>query len=461
MTLTSRALSRTVSKAPRWQPVPSWQSGVPQPMQLNYLSFAKEGYGGNAIVYAALNEIMSSASEPSMMVRLGAEWTHDHPLLTLMNRPNPFMDRYSFTAAILMFYFISGNAYALKVRSGSGRVVELWILRPDRIRIVPDENNFIRRYDFSIGGDSGMGAVSVPLSVRDVIHWKKPHPFNDFYGLSPLQVIAPHIDTDNYIREFIKAYFTNAGIPGGMLTVKQSLSDAAKKEIRERFRSTFTGPSGWHELLLLDNAEAQFTPMTAQLGQRGLVVPELDEILEARLAMPFGVPLSLIGARLGMSSSSYGNRKSDREGFWDETLSPLYKEIAGPLNLSLVPEFTADEIAYDLTDVRALQPDFDAVSARIVKEVNGGVRSVQSAWQILNIKPPEPTETLLIPANLVPTPASVLEEAGKQGVQIPPPRVTERTQGDTAPSGDNGNAVLETPPPSSNGRTPASNGAKP
>ena len=72
-------------------------------------------------------------------------------------------------------------------------------------------------------------------------------------------------------------------------------------------------------------------PVLSQMGQRGLVVPELDEINEARLAMPFGVPLSIIGARLGMASSSYGNRKSDREGFWDETLSPLYKELAGPL----------------------------------------------------------------------------------------------------------------------------------
>lgn len=403
---TTRAVASVASKAPSWHPVPTYQSGMPQSMPLNYQAFAAEGYGGNEIVFAAIEEITTSASEPRLHVRKGKEWTHDSPVLSLMEHPNPFMDRYAFIAAILMYYHIAGNAYALKVRSRSGKVVELWLLRPDRVRIVPDAQKFIARYDYMIGGSE-----SVPLPVNDVVHWKKRNPLNDFYGMSPLQVIAPRIDTDNYMRAFIKAYFENAGVPSGILSVKQKLTQEDKDAIKNRFRG-FSGPAGWHELMVLDNTDATFTATTAQMGQRGLVVPELDEINEARIAMPFGVPLSIIGARLGMSSSSYGNRKSDREGFWDETLSPLYKEMAGPLNLSLLPEFSGvDEIAFDLSDVRALQEDVDKVHKRVTDDVNSGLM----AWEEgrlevgLPAKPPA-GYTIFVPTQVTAMPT---EDVGK------------------------------------------------
>lgn len=416
---TARSLGAVVNKAPSWQPVPTWQSGIAQPMALNYEAFAREGYGGNEIVFACVEEIRTSASEPRMMIRKGKEWAHDDRILTLMDRPNAFMDRYLFWSTILMHYHIAGNAYALKVRSRAGRVVELWLLRPDRVKIVPDAQKFIARYDYQIGGGE-----AIPLPANDVIHWKRGHPLNDFYGMSPLQVIASRIDTDNYMREFIKAYFLNAGVPGGILSVKQSLSEDAKTAIRERFRGTFAGPRGWHELLVLDNAEATFTATTAQMGQRGLVVPELDEINEARIAAVFGVPLSIIGARLGMSSSSYGNRKSDREGFWDETLSPLYKELAGPLNLALVPEFVGvDEIAFDLSDVRALQEDVDKVHTRVLKDVEGGLMAWEEGRLALGLPATPPTGyTMFVPTQIVQVP---VEDMGEQPEPVPtkaPPR---------------------------------------
>lgn len=438
MGLISKAFS--ITKAPALQQIPPWQAGIVQPMALNYEAFAREGYGGNEIVFAAIQELMSSASEPQMQVRVGKEWTHEHPLLDLMNRPNPLMDRYAFWSTVLMYYHISGNAYALKVRSRFTNVVELWLLRPDRMRIVPDSYSIVRRYEYQIGA-GGAGSVGIPIPREDIIHFKKPHPYNDFYGLSPLSIIASRIDTDNYMREFVKAYFVNAGVPGGILNIKQSVSPEVKEQIRQGFRTNFGGPRGWHDTMILDGAEATFTSLTAALGTRGLVVPELDEVNEARLAAPFGVPLSLIGARLGMASSSYGNRKSDREGFWDETLSPLYKELAGPLNLALVPDFGGvDEISFDLSDVRALQEDVDKVHARVRSDYTAGLESFESARLSLGL-PAKPAagETLLIPSNMVPTKVSDL---GK------PPELP---------------APAPIPAPSSNGRTPAAsaNGNRP
>jgi HK97 family phage portal protein len=434
----------TTRPAPSWHPVPSWQDGMPQPMALNYLAFANEGYGGNEIVYAAIEELASSASEPKMVGRLGKTAVYNHQLLTLLETPNPFMDRFQFWATIIMYLYISGNAYALKIRSASGRVVQLWLLRPDRVRIVPDSQTFIKRYDYWIGNSE---AVSLP--VEDVIHWKKRSPIDDFYGQSPLKVIATRIDTDNYLRAFVKTFLENAAVPAGLLTTKSKLRDDQREELRNRLRNQFGG-GNWHETMVLDGADATFTPMTAQLGQRGIVAPDLDEINEARLAMPFGVPLSLIGARLGMSSSSYGNRKSDRESFWDETLATLYKELEGPMNRSLTPEYSGlDFVGFDLSDVRALQEDKEKLHARVRADYAAGMIPLETAQDKIGLEASERDGIYLVPANMIPTPAQVFDDAIASGEQVAPPKLTERV--------DNPGKGPGEPPPGPSSAPPAPN----
>ena len=53
-------------------------------------------------------------------------------LLALLDRPNRFMDRYEFWRTVILHRSIAGNAYALKVRSQSGAVVELITIRTER-----------------------------------------------------------------------------------------------------------------------------------------------------------------------------------------------------------------------------------------------------------------------------------------------------------------------------------------
>lgn len=406
----------TVRKAaPLFQPVPSWLSGRAQLQPLNYQTFAREGYAGNEYVFACLEELSTSAAEPGMMVRMGEEWSHSHPVLDLLARPNPFMDRFEMWATVIMHRGIAGNAYALKVRSGAGRVVQLWLLRPDRVRIVPDAQKYIARYDYELGAGE-----TYALPVEDVIHWRTRNPLDDFYGMPPLMALSGRVDIDNFMRHFVKAFFENAGVPAGMLSIKQKLREEQRQELRTRFRSEFGGPSGWHDLLILDNADASFTPLTQQLGQRGLVLPELDEINESRICAVFGVPQSLVGTRISYQNGGYANKRAEQQDFWTGTLAPLYKELAGRLNLSLAPEYPGvAEIAFDMHDVRALQPDADALSARLLKEVDGGIRTIEEARSELGL-PAEPSGTLLVPANLIPTPAGSLPDENTPPAPVAP-----------------------------------------
>lgn len=354
--------------------IPIWQAGTAQLPGTTYEVYAREGYQKNELVLACIEELATSAAEPRTVGRVGGTDVADHDLIRLLNRPNPFLTRFQFWATIIMHLHLAGNAYVEKVRSRAGKVVQLWVLRPDRVRVVPDPVTYIGSYEYRIG------AERISLPVRDLVHFKMRHPLDDYYGMPPLMAAAGRVDVDNYMRDFVKAFFQNAGVPAGLLTIKQRMTAEQKAEVKGRFRNEFHGPRGWHDLLILDQAEATFQPMTSQLGQRGLVYPDLDAITEARIAMVFGVPLGLVGAKLGMASSSYANRKSDRESFWDETLAPLYRMLAETIDTFLLPDFTGlDEVLFDMSDVRALQEDIDKIHKRVRDNYLGGVITKQEA----------------------------------------------------------------------------------
>lgn len=393
--------------------IPGWQSNQPQVSDGKYYSFAKEGYQANELVYAGIEELASSAAEPRMFVDkaggrttdgwrsyVGGRWVYSggDDLIAMLRTPNPFMDQFSFWANVIMNLYISGNAYALIVKSASGKPVEMWLMRPDRVRIVPSSTDFIARYEY----DSGSGNP-VPLPVSDVIHWKKRNPLDDFYGQSPLLAGSGRIDVDNFMKSFVKTFFQRAGVPVGMLNVEGSIDEETRKEYRDRFARDYGGPNGWHGLMVISKSKASFTPMTRDLGNSGLVVPELDEISEARILMLLGVPPELIGARVGMQNSSYAQKRAARESFWDETLSPMYLEMAGPLNLRLAPYYPRiHEIGFDTSVVRALQEDVDKVHARTRADVAGGILGVLESRQRLGYGSIPPDDTFFSPTTGTP-----------------------------------------------------------
>lgn len=389
--------------------VQTWESGTPQQPKQSYYRFATEGYSGNEIVYAAIEELATSAAEPriaAMVKKDGKpEKLDTHEVLDLLEHPNPFLDRFSLWATVIMHLMISGNAYIQKERSAVGRVVELWTLRPDRMFVIPDEVVHLRGYEYRLGAEQYF------LPARDVIHIKLRHPTNDWYGLSPLAVAAQRVDTDNAARAFVGAFFRNSGVPAGLLTLTKSMKPAERTMIQDKFRNEYGGPTGWHGIAVLDATEATYTPMGMPLGERGLVLPELDEISESRIAAVFGVPLELIGSRLGMIHGNRSTTKEARAGFWDETLAPLYQQLGAVLSTGLVDEFVGfDYLEFDLSTVKALQEDQDAKHKRIRDDMLAGIYCVQEARQQLGSDPEYPAGAILVmPDNISGLPADQLD----------------------------------------------------
>lgn len=422
----------------------TWEIGVPQMPTSSYEHNAREGYARDELVFDCIDYRADACGEPPICAyretASGEEKiddADDHPSLALLNKPNPFMGRSRFWQAISMCLDIGGNAYIEKVRSAAGQVVELWLLRPDRMRVIPDSQRFIGGYRYSLGDRQFM------LAPEDVIHLKTRNPLDDFYGLSPIAIIAGRVDIDVWQRQFTGAFFRNAGVPAGLLNVQRAMSAQEKEDQRRRFREIYGGEGGWHKVMLIDGATATYTSMGLPMGQNGLAMLDLNNITETRIFGVFRMPASLIPSIVGQGASSYANRVSDRKLFWEATMTPMFRDIDSALTMGLADEFPdIDRWEHDLSKVKALQEDEDAIHERFRKDWQAGGLTWKE-YRTLIGRPEEPDEpgVVLVPTTMVPTPSDQLLNVDDLMLDQPEPATT-------GPTGEPNPAL---PPP--NGRT--------
>jgi HK97 family phage portal protein len=412
----------------------------------SFPDFARRGYAGNEIVYAAIELLATSAAEPhiigrrlrrsspqiraeaAMLVNRGlsprlvnaalvrngfVEQLDNHPLIRKLNAPNPFMSRGQMWSSVTRDVHLAGNAYLLKARYTDGllkgALAELWRLRPDRVRVIPDRETFCK-YEYTIGRDT------TTFEHADVIQFKTGNPLDDYYGMPPMMAISGRIDIDSYLRTFVKSFFEQGGVgPEAILALKSKVNDTTREEIKDRHRRQFGGPGRMHELMVIDQNEATYTKEGLDRGLRDLLPLDLDAIQEARIAMVFGIPGSILGLRTGMESSSYANKRQDWQVLWDVKITPMLSDFDDTLNLTVVPEFGGiDEVLFDLSDIRALQEDVDKLRDRGRKDVQTGLMSFEEYREGAGLDPYPTSGTFLVPSNMT------VISIGKSPQLVPP-----------------------------------------
>lgn len=319
------------------------------------------------------------------------------PGVRILNNPNPFTSRGQLWATVTMDHDIAGNAFIYKARGALGNVGELWRLRPDRVKVIPDRVKHVGGYEYRVGREV------FEFPAEDIMHFKTRHPLDDYYGMSPLMQLMERVNIDNFQRTFLRTFFERGGTgPGAILTSKTKLPDPTKQEIRERHRAQF-GASGFLDLMIVDNTETTYTPMSLNRGLRDALPKEIDAQTEARIAMRLGIPGSILGLLIGYETSSYANQRQAWQVLWDVTMTPLLSDFDDVLNLSFTPEFGGlDEVAFELSDIKALQEDVDKIHDRHRKNVMAGMETLEEARESVGLAGMPGEGTFLIPGNVVP-----------------------------------------------------------
>ena len=233
-------------------------------------SFADEGYAKNVIAFSAINTVAeAAASLPWQLFRnAGAKRVAvaEHPLLSLLARPNPWSGGPALLAAVYGYRQIAGNAYIEAVSGdgdgGGGPPVELYTLRPDRMSVIAGSAGSPAAYRFTVGGRSRDFPVD-PIDGRSaILHFKTFHPLDDWYGLSPLEAAAYAVDQHNQAGAWNQALLQNGARPSGALMVRSdgdgagtasgALDDDQFERLRSQIDQLYSGPRNAGRPLLLE-----------------------------------------------------------------------------------------------------------------------------------------------------------------------------------------------------------------
>ena len=341
---------------------------------------AGRGRDGNSAVFACLMALSMGHIEPPIRVwdRNGGDsprWVNDSPLQMLLDDPNPHHDDLEIWFWTQWARHLDGNAYLRKVRSGnerSGNVVQLWPISPTLIAPITESGsgNFIDYYKY--GYAPGKFERIPP---ENIVHFRIGIDDRDHrLGLSPLKRLTREVCSDDEATRFADALLRNFGIPGLVVTTSpeanftEEQATALKQKVRNDFGSDNRGNVG----VLSPGADIkQFGFSPEQLNLHGL-----HDVPETRICAAMGVhpAVAMLGAGLEQTAN-YASLRAVYEAFTERKLVPTWRMDAAKLNKQLKPDFTDDRDTYvehDLTDVRSLQEDRNALFSRLNEAVKTG-----------------------------------------------------------------------------------------
>lgn len=369
-----------------------------------YKDYAKEGYQENAIVYKCVSMIANNASAVKIKVFAGENELDSHPLISLLERPNPLQSGVEYFHSLISYLLISGNSYMIKDRDTSAPT-ELYLLRPDRIHIKTGTSMIPEAYQYKIDNKViNQYEVNSLTGYSQLKHIKLWNPLDDFYGLSPIVASAYNIDQHNLAGLHNVGLLKNGCTPSAMLKFQPTdetgasttLTDDQRAMLLQDLETRFSSSTNAGRPMLL---EGDFTYQQLGLNPKDMDFLELMNMSAREIALCFGVPAQLVG----IADQTYANVAEARLSLYEETIIPLLQRLESDLNEYLAPSYEGDlRIAYDIDSIPAMAEKRKQIFANVSQGVQQGILTRNEARERLGLEPIDGGDSLLVPSNLFP-----------------------------------------------------------
>lgn len=339
-----------------------------------------EYYATSVSVYAAVrlrSEALTSA--PLLVNRRDPRGNlrqvgPNHPLQQLLERVNPWYTRGDLWRATEIYLNLWGSAFWSLEKNEAGEW-EIWPLRPDRVRVIPDRNSYIRGFVY-------MGINGPVAYTADEVVWLRYfNPLEEFAGLSPVAPIRMAVDMGKDALRFNRNFLRNSAQPDFVLLTNESMTDNEVEDFYNRWESRYRGPSNAHR-----PAIASFVRDIKTLG---LSHRDMDFIQGLRWSLEevsraYGVPKPLLS---DMERATFANINAAERIFWRNTMLPEMRFIEENLNRMLLPRLGYGDLVvqFDTSSVEAMREDENSRVTRDTQLLDRGVLTINEVRRSRNL----------------------------------------------------------------------------
>ncbi|MFB8120662.1 phage portal protein [Streptomyces sp. NPDC055962] len=311
-----------------------------------------EGYERSIWTFKSVEAISKHASTLPIQIGRGGderefeETLEDHPLLRLLNvRANPLETGDVFKKRLSAQLLLSKKGVFIeKTFSRSGVLTRLDLLPPDRVEIIPDDENadYIKHFEFT----NYRGQVR-ELKPKNVIWLRDPHPTDPFSGVTPLEAAGLSVDLDVKARTYNISFIDNDGRPGGIVGI--DLDDVDPAEVDRIQKRLAPGAHHAGQLTLVGTGPGGVTYVDTSARPREMAYETLSSTAKNEILSAFGVYESVIG---NASERTFNNADREEWNFWAHTELPHLNLIASAFDPDLSDDWV---IRFDTSGVQALE----------------------------------------------------------------------------------------------------------
>lgn len=292
--------------------------------------------------------------------------------LLLNKEPNPFQDISTFKRNLILDYILDGNIFIYY----DG--ISLYHLPANYMDIEPDTETYIKGFTFQ---------KNIQYSPGEIIHIKE-NSFQSIYrGTSRLRAARRIMQQITQMREFQNNFFKNGAVPGLVIKSPSVISEKNKERMIQSWVMRYRPDGGGRRPLILDGG--MDIDKITNVNFRELDFEASIEAAEKELLKVLGIPPILL------DSGNNANLRPNHRLYYLETVLPICDKINSALE-----RFFGYEIASDVSDIPALQPELRDAAAYYTSLVNAGILTPNEARAAINYDAQEGYDDIRVPQNI-------------------------------------------------------------
>lgn len=323
------------------------------------------------------------------MIPRGKKRVPDNRLYPILHdMPNREMSSFEFREALEGHLLTWGNAFAEIERDNAGRILGLWPLRPDRMKVGRIDGELA--YQYKLGG-----AEPVILSADQVFHLRG-FGYDGIVGYSPIQQAREALALAKATEKFGASWFGNGSRPGGVLTHPNKLTPEAKTRLKESWESAQRGLDNASRVAVLEEGIEW-----KQIG----VPPEDSQFLETRgfqlseVARLYNVPLHMLAHPERVANNTVEQQSIE---FTTHTMRPWFVRWEQGIARSLLTPAERKQYFAEFVIAGLLRGEIQSRYTAYATGRQNGWLSANDIREIENMNPVEGGDVYLVPLNMVP-----------------------------------------------------------
>lgn len=281
----------------------------------------------------------------------------EHPILSCLDYVNDITTFYDLVEATQTYLELTGEAYWIVIKDGI-TPKELWLVRPDWVKVIPSKEDVIDHYNYYAGG---VLTEKVEIPKENVIPFKYFNPLNPYRGKGPVNAAALPFDILNFAQEYNRNFFFNSAIPSMVFSTDQKVTQVTIDRFMNQWQSTFGGRSKSNKVAFLGNG---LKLDKASMGAKELDFTEQMKMMRDDVLAVFKVPKTVLGLTEDVNRA---NAQATTKAFMERVITPRMIKFINTLNEFLIPMFTEgkNNLFLDFTD-----PSPEDVELKLKKYAN-------------------------------------------------------------------------------------------